>query len=130
MEIFQISAVGLITAFCVLILKETKSEAGLLVGVAGGCIILLMLIGYLTDIFGVITDLAERASIPSSLLTLIIRIVGIGYIAEFSASIIEESGSKPIAEKVILGGRILIVILSLPIVVSLFNIISELLGSA
>ncbi|MCL2555798.1 MAG: stage III sporulation protein AD [Firmicutes bacterium] len=129
MEIFQIASVGIITAFCVLILKDTKSEISMLVGIAGGIIILLMLIGYLTNIFVVIRDLAERASIPSNILTLIIRIVGVGYIAEFSAGIIEETGSKSLADKITLGGRIMIVVLSLPIILSLFNVISDLLSN-
>jgi len=129
MEIFQIAVVGIITAFCVLILKDAKSEVGLLVGIVGGIIILLMLIGYLTNIFVVIRDLAERASIPSNILSLVIRIVGVGYIAEFSAGIIEEAGAKSLADKVVLGGRVMIVVLSLPIILSLFNVISDMLLS-
>jgi len=129
MEIFKICAVGIITAFCILILKEAKPEAGVLVGIAGGIIILLMLVGYFTEIFSVIRTIAERAHIPTNILTLIIKIVGVGYIAELSAGIIEEAGSKALAEKVILGGRIIIAVLSLPIIMSLFNIIGELLTS-
>jgi len=129
MEIFQIAAVGIITAFCVLILKDTKSEIGVLIGIIGGIIILLMLIGHLTDIFVIIRDLADRASIPGNILSLVIRIVGVGYVAEFSAGIIEEAGSKSLADKVTLGGRIMIVVLSLPIILSLFNVISDLLSS-
>ncbi|MCL2822118.1 MAG: hypothetical protein FWD86_02840 [Firmicutes bacterium] len=128
MEIFTISAVGIITAFCVLILKDAKSESAILVGIAGGAIILLMLIGYLTDIFAVIGSIATRANIPSGIFVLLVRVVGVGYIAEFSAGIIEDAGSKSLASKVALGGRVLIVILSLPIILSLFDIVSELLG--
>ena len=44
MEILKICAVGIVTAFCVLILKENKSDMSLIVAIAGGCIILLMLV--------------------------------------------------------------------------------------
>jgi stage III sporulation protein AD len=127
MEIVKICAVGIITAFSVLILRDSKSEAAVLVGVAGGCIVLLMVLDYVADIFAVIKDISEKAGIPSQIWTLILKIVGVGYIAEFSAGIIEEAGGKALADKVILAGKVLIAVLSLPMIVSLFELIGGML---
>jgi len=128
MDIIKICAVGIITAFAALILKDTKSEAAILVGVCGGCIVLLMILDYVADIFAVIRDISGRAGIPSKIWTLILKIVGVGYIAEFSAGIVEEAGGKPLSDKIILAGKVLITVLSLPIIVSLFELISGMLG--
>lgn len=124
MDILKISAVGLITAFCVLLLKDTKNEIAVLVGITGGCIILIMLLDYFGSIFSVLKDICEQAGINNSLLTVIFKIVGIGYIADFSAGIIEDTGSKSLADKVILGGKIIIMVLSLPILKALFDLIA------
>lgn len=127
MEIIRISAIGIITAFCVAILKENKSETAMLLGIAGGCIILFMLVDYITQIFSVIKDMTEKIGIDGSILKIVMKIMGIGFIAEFSADIIEESGSKALASKVITAGKIIIFTISLPIIAALFNLIAELM---
>lgn len=53
--------------------------------------------------------------------------MGIGYITEFAASIVEESGSKAMADKIVMAGKIIILIVSLPILSALFDLITELL---
>jgi stage III sporulation protein AD len=127
MDIIKISAIGIITAVCVVILREHKSEAALMVGVAGGAIILLSVIEYFTNIFGVIGGIAEKAGIPDSLLSTIFKIIGIGYIADFSAGIVEDAGQKSLGEKIVLGGKLMIMVLSLPIITLLFETIAGIL---
>lgn len=127
MDIIKICAVGIITAFAVLVLRDSKSSASVLVGIAGGCIILLMLLDYITNIFSILRTISDKAGVPNKIWSLILKIVGVGYIAEFSAGIVEEAGSKSLAEKVILAGKIIITVLSLPIVVSLYELISGLI---
>ena len=127
MEILKICAVGIVTAFCVLILKEHKSDMPLIVAIAGGCIILLMLVEYISGIFSTLRGLMEKAGLDSSIFKMLVKIIGIGYIVDFSAGIIEDSGSKSLSEKVVLGGKIIIMAMSLPILVKLFELIQSIL---
>ena len=53
--------------------------------------------------------------------------IGIGYLVDFSAGIIEDAGAKSVSEKVILAGKVLIMAMSLPILVKLFEIIESIL---
>ena len=127
MEILKICAVGIVTAFCVLILKEHKSDMALIVAIAGGCIILLMLVEYISGIFSTLRGLMEKAGLDSSIFKMLVKIIGIGYIVDFSAGIIQDSGSKSLSEKVVLGGKIIIMAMSLPILVKLFELIQSIL---
>lgn len=127
MDALKICAVGIITAFCVLVLRDSKSEIAVIVGVVGGCVILLMLLDYLGDIFGVISDLSERSGIDGKLLKTTLKIVGVGYITEFSAGIAEDAGSKSVSEKMIFAGKIIITALSMPVIVSIFELVAALL---
>lgn len=126
MEILKIAAVGIITAFCSLTLKESKSGLSIAVGVAGGCIIIFMLLDYFADIFLTITTIIERAGIQSNVLKSVIKIIGIGYITEFSAGIVEDAGNKSVAEKIVMAGKVIILIVSMPIITALFDLIAEL----
>ncbi len=126
MDILKIAAVGIITAFCSLTLKESKSGLSIAVGVAGGCIIIFMLLDYFADIFMTITTIIERAGIQSNVLKSVIKIIGIGYITEFSAGIVEDAGNKSVAEKIVMAGKVIILIVSMPIISALFDLIAEL----
>ena len=127
MEIFKICFVGIVTAFCFMILKENKSDLAVVTAIAGGCVILLMTMEYIFGIFSSISALMEKAGINNGIFNILIKIIGIGYIIDFSAGIIEDSGAKSLSEKVVLCGKIVIMAMSLPILVKLFEIIESIL---
>ncbi len=127
MEIVKIASIGIITAFCVLMLKEHKSDVALLAGIAGGCLILLSLVDYFANIFTVISSIVDKSGIPSKLFTIILKIIGIGYIADFSAGIVEDAGLRSLSEKIILAGKLIIMVIALPIITLLFDTVSGLL---
>lgn len=126
MDIIKIAAVGIITAVCAMLLRDTKSELAVLVTVAGGCIILLMVLDSFLGIFVALKNLMERAGIGGQIFSLLIKIIGIGYITDFSAGLVEETGAKSLADKIVLAGKVVIMVLSLPILIKLFDIIAEL----
>lgn len=127
MEIVKISAIGLITAFCVVLLREQKSEIAVLVGIAGGCLILLSLVDYFTEVFSALSHIADQTGIPSGIYKTVLKIISIGYIADFSAGIVEDTGQKALAEKIVLAGKLIIMALSLPILTLLFDTIAGVL---
>lgn len=127
MEIFRIAAIGIITALCVLVLRENRSDIATLIGITGGVIILLSLIDYFTQIFDFLRRFIEKTGIDGSVIKALVKIVGIGYVADFSAGIVEESGSKALSEKIVLGGKVIIFIMSIPTIEMLFEIISSML---
>ena len=128
MEIFRIAAIALVTAFCVMLLRDVKSELAVAVGIAGGVIVLLSVINYFTDIFAVIASIAKRAGLAVSVVTLLFKVIAVGYITEFSSSLIDDLGMSSLADKVTLAGKLIIVVASLPVVVELFEFIAGLLS--
>ncbi|MCH5165747.1 MAG: hypothetical protein J1G01_05040 [Clostridiales bacterium] len=128
MEIFRIVAIALITAFCVLVLRDVKSDLAAVVALAGGIIVVLSVVDYFADIFSVVSAIAKRAGLATSVVTLLFKVIAVGYITEFSASIIEDMGLSSISDKVMLAGKLIIVGVSLPVVVQLFEFIAGMLA--
>ena len=54
---------------------------------------------------------------------LLLKIVGVGYITEFGAGILNDFGSNAVADKVTLAGKITIVALSLPVIENLLMLV-------
>ena len=122
-EFIKIVGVGCVTALTALLLKSTKPELAFSVTVVGVLIILLWLAGIFqntTNIFYTITNLT---GVDNSLLKILLKIVGVSYLTEFSAGILNDFGSANIADKVSLCGKILIFVLSLPIIECLLQLL-------
>ncbi|MCL1944559.1 MAG: stage III sporulation AC/AD family protein [Firmicutes bacterium] len=127
MEIIKICIIGVVTAFCVLVLKDVRSDVATLLSIVGGLLIMLIVVDMLTGIVTIFTAIANEAGLGGEFLSIIIKIVGLGFVIDFCAGICEDTGNKNLSEKVILGGKIAIMFVSLPIVSSLFHLIVDLL---
>ena len=127
MELAKIIGVGLVTAIAALILKSSKPELAFAVTIAGGVIILIFALDMLGASLRIFTDIAEKTGIDQSLVKIILKIVAIGYLVAFSAGIVEDFGSKSIADKLVLAGKIIIFTVSIPIIQSLITLIGNIL---
>ena len=123
----KIIGVGLVTAIAALILKSSKPELAFAVTIAGGVIILIFALDMLGASLRIFTDIAEKTGIDQSLVKIILEIVAIGYLVEFSAGIVEDFGSKSIADKLVLAGKIIIFTVSIPIIQRLITLIGNIL---
>ena len=112
MDIIKIVGIGLVTAVAAVLLKATKPELSFAVTLTGVIVILLFIV-----------DELQIAGVENGLLKILLKIVGVGYITEFGAGILNDFGSNTVADKVILGGKIAIVTLSLPVLKGLISMI-------
>ena len=123
MELIRIIGVALVTALAALFLKSSKPELAFAVTIAGAVIILLFIVDMLAASFQIFSEIAEKTGIDSSLVRIIIKIVAIGYLVEFSAGVIEDFGSKSIADKLVLAGKVIIFAVSIPIIQNMLTLI-------
>ena len=123
MVIFKIIGVGIITSLAVMLLKQLKPEISIVVGMSGSIIILFMILNALSGVIENFTTMTERIGIDSELFFLLLKIIGIGYITEFSANLCSDCGSNSIADKILLAGKVVIMLLAIPIINTLIEII-------
>lgn len=123
MDIMKIIGVAFITTIAAVLLKSTKPELSFAVTVTGVIVILLFIVDALENTLTVFTAIAEITGVENGLLKILLKIVGVGYITEFGAGILNDFGSNAVADKVALGGKITIVLLSLPIIESLLELV-------
>ncbi len=127
MVLYKIIAIGIISCILVVQLKQTRPEIAFLCLIAAGIIILSMLMDYFSEVVSVFGRLTEKTGINGDLFTLILKMIGIGYITEIAANTVEDFGSKSIADKIVLGGKLTILVMALPIITSLINLITEMI---
>ena len=128
MEIVKLVGVGIIICVIVLLLKSIKPEVSVMVTIIGSAIMVMYILNYFTDIFNTFYSILSSSGINNEIFWLVIKIIGVSYLVEFGASIASDSGVSSIADKIILGGKVIIFIMSMPIITTLFNIIMELIN--
>jgi len=123
MEILKIILIGVITCVATIVLKNIKPELSILVSLAGGVVILVMVINSLTEIITNFSGIVNKTNVNTQLFSSVLKIVGVGYITEFGANICQDTGNSSIADKVLLAGKVIILCFALPIVNSMLNVI-------
>lgn len=127
MEIVKIIGIALIALIIIILLKQYRPEFAIYVSLLTGVLILLLVVDELKGIIGLLQSLANKTSINSQFLTLLIKITGIAFLSEFAVSVCKDSGEGAIASKIEIGSKIIIISMSIPIISSLLEIILELL---
>ena len=74
-----------------------------------------------------INNLAGKVSIHQEFITLLIKITGIAILTEFAVSICKDSGETAIASKIDMGGKVIMVSMSIPIMAGLLETILKIL---
>ena len=128
MEIFQLVGIAFITAVTALLLKETKPELSFAVTVTGSIILLLFAFELFRGSISIFNRIAETTGIKSSMVKIILKMVGIGYLVEFSAGILNDFGQNSVADKLVFCGKAVELILAIPILESVLSLVSKLLG--
>lgn len=128
MQIFQLVGIAFVTAVAVLILKGTKPELAFAVTVAGSIILLLFVFEVFKGSVSIFGEIASETGIDSSLVKILLKMVGIGYLVEFSAGILNDFGQNSVADKLIFCGKVVILVLAIPILESVLTLIKQLLG--
>ena len=128
MLILKLCIIATITAICAFILKNNRSELVPLCLTAGGIIMFLYAFDYLTESIEFIKNFTQSAQIDNEVIRIIFKIVGIGFMVEITASSVKDLGFEGISDKLILCGKIIIFVVSVPILNSTYKIITSLIN--
>ena len=127
MELFRIIGIAIVTALTVIILKNVKPELAFAAMLAGVIVLLLSALDMLKETFSLFDELVAMTGIDDAV-KILLKIIGVGYLTEFSADLLNDFGSASLASKVELCGKITILALSLPILRALIALISDFLA--
>ncbi len=127
MEIMQIVGIGLIATILIVIIKDTKPEFTVLISIVTGVIIFSMLLSKLSYVITAISTLSSKVDVNITYFNTILRIIGMAYIVEFAAQISRDAGQESIAMKIELAGKVMIMVLAIPILMALMDLILKIL---
>ena len=125
MDIVKVIGIGLISLIIIIIVRQYKPEFTLYVSLLAGALILLFIMDKLEGIIDLLTTLSSKTAINNEFLVLLIKITGIAFLTEFAVSLCKDTGESAIASKIDMGGKVIIVSMSIPIISSLLETVVE-----
>ena len=123
MTFYGVVGFGLVVTVLLLIVRKERPEMAVPISIAASALILIGLIKDISQILSAFETLASKAQINSGYLKLVVKIVGIAYLAGFGAQICKDAGENSMAAKIELAGKIFILSLGVPIMAGLLEMI-------
>lgn len=127
MDIIKIIGIGLISLIMTKIIKQHRPEFAIYISVIAGVLILTLVLGKVSGIITLLSNLADKTAINRNFLYLLIKITGVALLTEFAVSICKDSGESAIASKIDIGGKVTIIAISIPIISSLLETVLKVL---
>lgn len=127
MDIVKIIGIAFVSIIVIVILKQYRPEFAIYASIIAGVLILTLVSDTLLGIVNMIKSIASKTAINSNFLIILMKITGIAILTEFAVSICKDAGESSIASKVDIGGKVLIISLSIPIINALIDTVVKIL---
>lgn len=125
MDFVKISLLAILCVVIIVIVRQLKSELAVPLAIGVTVVIVSMLCDELFDLVYAFYNLSQEANIDSEAITCVIKVVGIGYLAEFTNNVCVDANCKSVGDKVLFASKIAILFCALPMVDKLFGIIKD-----
>jgi len=122
-DIIQVIGLAIIATVIIAVIKAQRPEIAIQISIAAGIIVFTMILGKISAVIELLNSFARKINIDTIYISTLLKIVGIAYIAEFGAEVCKDAGESAIASKVELAGKVMIIVLAVPILTSLMDLI-------
>jgi stage III sporulation protein AD len=128
MNITALVGLGLVAAVLSIILRQYKQEFGLYIPLIAGAVILTVIITAMRPALNTVNNLMTAAGMNNIYGQTLLKGLAVCYLTQLATDACKDAGETAIAGKIELGGKIAIVLLSLPLFNSLVELITGLIN--
>ena len=128
LSILPLLGLAVIAAVAAVFLKESRLPTlALLLTLAAGALIFLGLLPALAQLVAAFTALGESIGADGDYLQLMLKIIGLSYLAEFCAQLCRDADQGAAAFKIELAAKTGVLLLALPVLAAVISSVSSLL---
>ncbi|MCI9078236.1 MAG: stage III sporulation protein AD [Lachnospiraceae bacterium] len=120
----KVAVIGVIAVFLAMAVKNDKQEFAMLVILSASLIILGLALSKIDDVLEVIHMVEGYLGNNSLYINILLKMVGITYVAEFSSNLCRDAGFGAVGNQIEFFGKVMIIAVSMPVVKSLIQTIS------
>ncbi len=127
MTFFQIICGVFIGVLLAMKLKNMGSPLWVYLSLALSIFVLFYILNRLSFVMDFLDDVMGQIGLESAYFEILIKIVGISYLCEFAANMCKESGFITVAGQIEIGGKLTMLVMSMPILLAIVDTIVSVL---
>ena len=114
--LWKICTFALISALCALMVHAHQKQAGRLVSLCAGMMLLSAAVTQITPVVQALQDFSREAGLQNDTISLLLRLISMAYLTEFAAQACRDAGEEGLSLKAALAGKILLAAQTVPLV--------------
>ncbi|GAA0177225.1 stage III sporulation protein AD [Clostridium sediminicola] len=127
MDIIKVVSFAFIALAIIVTVRKERQDLAIQISIVSGVIIFLYMISKISSVLQLLQELALKANIDFVYLDVVFKILGISYLASFCSEICRDAGEGNLASKVEFAGKILILVLAIPILMAVLQSILKIM---
>ncbi len=112
----KIVAISIVAIIFILVLKPHNSHLALILTLLTSIIVFLFIMPFFQQVIDFLNSFSNYVDYKTLYLDVVLKIICVSYICEIAVELCKDAGINSIASKIELGGKVLIMVLSLPII--------------
>ena len=128
MDVFKFVLIGIAAAVLALSIKGNRPEIALMISIVAGILLLALSLNRIVDLIEFINKVSLEYNINFKYIAIALKIVGVACVCDIGVQICKDAGENSVAAKVELGGKLIVLLLSLPVITELLSLIGSVLA--
>lgn len=128
MDMIKIAVIGLAAVLLAMQVKAQKSEYEIFITMAACICIFFFLVTKLEIVIEAIEKMQGYIKMNSKYTAILMKMIGITYVAEFSSNLCKDAGYHAVAGQIEMFGKLSILVISMPVLLALLETISQFLS--
>lgn len=130
MSDFIKATAGILTALILwLTLHKHTKDLSVLLTMVVCAMVFIAAIGFFRPVIDFISKIQKIGNVDNDLLTIILKVVGIGLITEFSSLICKDAGNESMGKALQVLSSVVVLWMSLPVFEKLLSLLDKILGT-
>lgn len=126
--LFQISAIAVITAICGYMIRSCSGTLSVVLSVASCVALVIMSLQFFGPVAELMMRMQKLSGMSGAMLSPLIKVLGIGLLAQISGAICEDAGDKAMAQTVEIAAMLLALYVSTPLFSAVLDILEDILS--
>lgn len=124
-DIFRVVGIGLAAATFAVLLRGKRPEFAIQLSLAAAAVMLFIALPYLETMLDAVRDISDYIGADARYITVILKIIGIAYAAQFGAELCRDAGESAVAAKIELAGKVIIMASAMPVMYRLLGVVED-----
>lgn len=122
----KVAAIGVAAVLLAMPLKNGKAEYSMLLTMAACLLLFTIAVSKLSNLVELVHRLEDYMNEGSIYITILLKMLGITFVAEFASNLCQDAGYAAVAGQIEFMGKLLVLGISMPILLSLLDAVTSL----